>query len=74
MQIIKGGVKDREEMIESATEEAANFLSEILISLDQLKYWLAGGQLTKEQYNTLKEEVYHSDNGYGCNQTFVRCR
>ena len=62
MLIIRGGVEDRKRLIESAQEEAANFLVGILISLAELKYWLAGGQLTREQYNTLKEEVHNSNN------------
>ena len=61
MLIIQGGVEDRKRLINSAFEQQAEFMTEILISLDQLQYWLAGGQLTKEQYNTLKEEVYHSN-------------
>jgi hypothetical protein len=57
MQIIRGGVKDRERLIESAQEEAAVFLSEILLSMDHLVFLLNSRQLTREQYETLKGEI-----------------
>jgi len=62
MQVIQGGVQDLNDMTEAAAEEAAEFLSEILISLETLKLLLRTTNMTIEQYDKLEEEVQDSDN------------
>jgi hypothetical protein len=57
MQIIQGGVEDLDKLTDKASEDAAIFLSEILLSMDHLKFLLHSRQLTREQYETLKGEI-----------------
>ncbi|MBW2645211.1 MAG: hypothetical protein JRE23_03345 [Deltaproteobacteria bacterium] len=57
MQIIQGGVQDLTELTEAVAEEQAEFMTEILLSMDHLKFLLHSRQLTREQYDTLKEEI-----------------
>ena len=57
LEILPGGVEDREELINTVCNEAAEFLAEVLLSMDHLQFLLHSRQLTREQYETLKEEV-----------------
>ena len=57
MQIIQGGVQELKEMTDAACEKQAEFMAEILLSMDHLKFLLHSRQLTREQYETLKEEI-----------------
>jgi hypothetical protein len=58
MQIIRGGLADRKRLIDAACNEHAEFLTSILLTVDYLNFLVNGGQLTREQYDTLKKEVH----------------
>jgi hypothetical protein len=62
MQVIKGGVKELNKLIDTASLKAAVFFRGVLFSMDHLKFLLNSRQLPREQYDTLKEEVRSANN------------